>query len=85
MICISPYALTGIVSHTQYEFGSVLRFVENNLGLSPLSHSDTRAIPADSGCMNYSQSARPFTQIGTRVGATYFIHERPSSDVPDEE
>lgn len=30
MIVISPYARRGYVSHTEYEFGSILRFIEQN-------------------------------------------------------
>ncbi len=33
MIVVSPFARPGYVSHTQYEFGSVLKFVEDRFGL----------------------------------------------------
>ena len=36
MLVISPYAKTGYVSHTQYEFGSIVKFVEDVYGLSRL-------------------------------------------------
>ena len=40
---ISPYAKHGYVSHVQHEFGSILRFTEQDFGPRPLSASDTRA------------------------------------------
>lgn len=36
MIVISPYAKRHYVSHTQYEFGSLLKFIEENWSLPPL-------------------------------------------------
>lgn len=43
MIVISPYAKPHYVSHTQYDFGSVLKFIEQNFGLGSLGTSDAPA------------------------------------------
>ena len=43
LLIISPYALAGHISHTQYEFSSFLRFVELRFGLTPLTSRDTAA------------------------------------------
>jgi phospholipase C len=43
MIVVSPYAKPHYVSHTQYDFGSVLKFVEQNFGLGSLGTSDVDA------------------------------------------
>jgi phospholipase C len=40
MLMISPYAKTGYVDHTEGEFSSVLRFIEDNWGLSQLTARD---------------------------------------------
>jgi phospholipase C len=45
MIVLSPYAKRGVVSHELGEFSSVLRFIEDNWGLSKLTHRDRRATP----------------------------------------
>ena len=84
-ICISPYAHDGVVDHTQYEFGSVLRFAENNWGLGQLAASDTRATPVDSGCMNYSQAPRQFVPISGSYDMKYFLHQRPSYKPVDDD
>ena len=34
LLVISPYVHSGYISHTQYEFGSVIRFIEDNWGCS---------------------------------------------------
>ncbi|HEY3676557.1 MAG TPA: alkaline phosphatase family protein [Candidatus Tumulicola sp.] len=42
-IVVSPYAKKGYVTHIQYEFGSVLKFIESNFGLPSLGTTDKRA------------------------------------------
>ncbi|HEY1680850.1 MAG TPA: alkaline phosphatase family protein [Candidatus Tumulicola sp.] len=43
LLVISPYAKKGYVSHTQYEFGSILKFMETTFGLDSLNTTDVRA------------------------------------------
>lgn len=43
LIIISPYAKQGYVSHTQYEFSSILKFIEELYGLPPLTQRDANA------------------------------------------
>lgn len=43
LLIISPYAKTGYVSHTQYEFSSILKFIENRFGLPSLTGRDAAA------------------------------------------
>ena len=43
LLVISPYARTGRIDHRLGEFSSVLRFIEDNWGLSQLTHRDRRA------------------------------------------
>ena len=42
-IVISPYAKRGYVSHTQYEFGGILKYIEENWNLGTLGATDERA------------------------------------------
>jgi phospholipase C len=43
LLVISPYAKAGYVDHTLGEFSSVLRFIEDNWGLSQLTYRDRDA------------------------------------------
>jgi phospholipase C len=43
LLVISPFARQGYVSHTTYEFSSVLKFVETRFGLQPLTKRDQAA------------------------------------------
>lgn len=57
VLVVSPFARAGSVVHTQFETGSILRFVENTFGLSQLGTSDTRA--ADLGASTIDLHLRP--------------------------
>jgi phospholipase C len=61
LIAISAYARKGKVAHTQYEFGSVLKFAETVFGLPALAASDARAANFGSDVFNFSQPPRPFS------------------------
>jgi len=43
LLIISPYARQGFISHTFYEFSSVLKFIEERFGLKPLTERDSEA------------------------------------------
>jgi phospholipase C len=58
LLIISPYARAGYISHTRYEFASVLKFIEDRFGLVPLTTRDANANDtADS--FNFSQTPLP--------------------------
>lgn len=62
LIAISPYAKKAYVSETQYEFGSLLKFVEQTYGLGSLNSTDARANSV-SDMFNFSQRPRAFVRI----------------------
>ena len=81
-IVISPYAMPGHISTTQYEFGSILRYIEDNWNLNQLGTTDSRATSIID-CFNYSQSPIPFQQIPSSKSKSYFLHEKHSYQAPD--
>jgi len=66
MIIISPYARAGTVVHTQYEFSSVLRFIEKRFGLSTLTSRDLNASDM-TDAFNFTQSPLPAVILSTRT------------------
>ncbi len=56
MIVVSPWAKRGYVSHTQYEFGSILKFVEETFALGSLGTTDARA-NSIADCFDFSARA----------------------------
>ena len=57
LLVISPYAKQGYVDHTLGEFSSILRFIEDNWGLTQLTHRDRDALNL-SEAFDFSQSPR---------------------------
>jgi phospholipase C len=82
MIVVSPYAKKGYVAHTQYEFGSILRFVEDNWQLGRIGTSDLRA-KSIAGCFDFRQPARPFAPIAAKYSRAFFMAQRPSNQPVD--
>jgi phospholipase C len=76
MLIVSPYAKQGVVDHTRYEHGTILKFIENLFNLSPLSASDKRANAPDNA-FDFSKPPRAFQKIPSSLGEEYFLHEQP--------
>ena len=66
LLVISAYAKKGYVSHTRYEHGSILKFIEDQWGLARLSGSDARANTISPNCFDFSKEPRAFTKIPVR-------------------
>ena len=90
MIVVSAYAREkkpgrpGYVSHTQYEFGSILKFIEKTWRLGSLGTTDARA-NSIADCFDFSQPPRPFHVILAKYPKSYFLHRPPSYKPVDTE
>jgi phospholipase C len=76
-IIVSPYAKRGYIAKTQYEFGSILKYIEDNWHLGRLGTSDERATSIID-CFDYSQKPRKFTPIAVKYSESYFLNKPPS-------
>ena len=85
LLVISAYAKQGYVSHVDYEFASILRFVEDIFGLKRLSASDARAISPAGDCFDFNQTPRQFKVIPSVLRKAYFLHQPPDLRPPDNE
>jgi phospholipase C len=59
LIAISPYAQPKSISSTQYEYGSILRFIEDNFGLGSLHTTDATSTSI-SEMFDFTQKPTPF-------------------------
>ena len=59
MIVISPYAKPHYISHTKYNFGSILKLIEQNFGLGSLGTTDASA-NSMSDLFDFTQSPNTF-------------------------
>jgi hypothetical protein len=65
LLIISPYAKPGHVSNTRYEFSSVLKFIEEDFGLTPLGSRDAKANDMTDS-FDFSQTPLPPLVLATR-------------------
>jgi phospholipase C len=94
-IVISPYARRGYVSHTQYEYGSILHFMEQTFDLPSLGPNKLGGKPEDRGytdvrgvslvdSFDFTQKPRKFTPIPAPYPLAQFVNEKPSGVPPDD-
>ena len=76
MLVVSPYAKRGYISHTQYEFASILKFAEDNWRLGRIGRNDRRATSI-ADCFDFSQAPRKFAPISAKYGLEYFLKRPP--------
>ena len=90
-IIISAYAKRGVVSHTRYEFGSILALMEEAFGLPKLDtldrgsgYTDRRAFSL-TDAFDFHKKARPFRPIQTPYSRAFFLTKAPSLRAPDDQ
>ncbi len=81
LVVISPYAKQGYVSHVQHEFGSILRFTEEDFGVAALAASDARADDL-LDAFDFTQSPRAYVPVSVNVSPQEL---RRSSGPPDDD
>jgi phospholipase C len=83
-IVVSPYAKPGYISATNYQFGSILKYIENNWNLGSLDTTD-KTSNSIIDCFDYSQTPITFQPIASSLGRAYFMHEKRSPRAPDDD
>lgn len=89
MLIVSAYdketsaSRPGYISHTQYEDGSLLKFMEQNWNLGSLGTTDVRA-NSIADCFDFNQKPRPFVPIPESFSRSYWEHYNVSAAPIDE-
>lgn len=81
-LIVSPYARPGHISTTVYQFGSILKYIEQNWHLGSLGTTDVK-VKSIIDCFDYKQSPIKFRPISSSLGKAYFLHEKHSYQAPD--
>jgi phospholipase C len=84
MLVVSPYVPKGEISHTQYEFASILKFVEQNFALPSMHTTDDRATSIVD-MFDFAQQPRPFVTITSAHKKEYFLHQPHVADPMDKD
>ncbi len=87
LIFISAYTPAGYIENQQEDFGSILRFIENNfdLGEGALGFADSRSTTDLSTFYNLNREPRPFVTIPTMKSALDFVNDKTPPEPPDED
>jgi phospholipase C len=84
LIVVSPYAKAAYISHVPHHFGSILKYIEENFGLTSLGFADVNADNL-SDCFDYNQTPLPFHTIVAPLDANHFLMDtRPPADPDDD-
>ena len=85
LLVVSAYTPVGVVDNVPHDFGSLVRFIENNYTIpeGALTFADERATSDLTNFFDLKRTARPFVPIHAAVGAAFFLNDaRPATD-PD--
>jgi hypothetical protein len=67
-----------------YDFGSILKMVEQTFSLPSLGYADSFANDL-SDCFNFNQAPITFKQINAPLGAEHFINDKSAPLDPDDD
>jgi len=82
LIVVSPYAKAQYISHTQHDFGSILKFIETTFNLPSLGYADAAADDL-SDCFDFTQTPLQFQAISAPLDAKYFLNDKTPPSAPD--
>jgi phospholipase C len=87
LVVVSAYTPVGYVNNARHDFGSILRFIEHNVGImeGTLTFADQRAANDLTGFFNLSQTPRVFVPISAPKGLKYFLNDHSPVTDPDDD
>jgi phospholipase C len=85
LIVVSPYAKAAYISHTPHDFGSILKFIEEEFGLSSLGYADANSLDDLSDCFNFNQTPLKFQTIPAPENGEHFLNDRTPPTDPDDD
>ena len=87
LLVVSAYTPAGYIDNGRYDFGSVIRFIEQNFGLQEgiLNFSDARATTDLTSFFPSAKAPRTFKHINSPKDANYFINDKTPNRDPDDD
>ncbi len=85
LLVVSAYTPAGYIDNNRYDFGSILRFVEQNFGLTEgaLNFADARAQNDLTSFFGSANAPRQFKSIKSPLNADFFINDKTPPRAPD--
>jgi phospholipase C len=87
LVAVSAYTPAGYVNNERHDFGSILRFIEQNFGIKEgaLNFADARAKNDLTGFFNLKMPPRAFQTISAPKTATFFLNDKRKATDPDDD
>ncbi|MBZ5600037.1 MAG: hypothetical protein LAN83_17135 [Acidobacteriia bacterium] len=87
LIVVSAYTPVQFVSNNQFDFGSIVRFIEHNFGIQEgaLTFADARTATDLTSFFKLNHVPRSFTTIRAPKGAEFFLHDKTPATDPDDD
>ncbi|MGA2267271.1 MAG: alkaline phosphatase family protein [Bryobacteraceae bacterium] len=85
LVFVSAYTPAGYINNERHDFGSILRFIEHNFGITEgaLNFADARAKNDLTGFYDFSRTPRPFETIRAHKSAAFFLRDKRKPTDPD--
>ncbi len=85
LISVAPYSKEGYVASRAYEFGSIVRFVEDNWDLGRLGTTDQHSADFVHDFFDFTQNPRKFVPVDSSYSRAYLLAQPPSNEPVDNE
>jgi phospholipase C len=87
LVVVSAYTQEGYVNNNRHDFGSILRFIEQNFGIreGELRFADNRATTDLTFFFHLNRAPRPFHAISAPLDANYFLNDKTPPTDPDDD
>jgi phospholipase C len=87
LLVVSAYTPPGYIDNGRHDFGSILRFIEHNFGITEgaLNFADARSHDDLTSFFQLNQRPRTFQTIIAPKNASFFLHDRRPATDPDDQ
>jgi hypothetical protein len=87
LLVVSAYTTEGYINNVRHDFGSILRFIEHNFGLTEgaLNFSDERSKTDLRAFFVLNHAPRPFRNIAAPKNAAFFLKDKRVQLDPDDQ
>jgi phospholipase C len=87
LLVVSAYTPMGYIGNHRIDFGSILRFIEQNFGIQrgALDFADARATHGLNNFFHLKMTPRSFTPIQAPLSAQFFLNDTRPPTAPDDD
>jgi phospholipase C len=87
LVVVSAYTPEGYIDNQRHDFGSILRFVQHNFGITEgsLNFADARSATDLTPFFQLGQTPRKYRTINAPKSGSFFLHDKRKATDPDDQ